>query len=414
MKIVHISHLYHPSRGGVQFFFKNVSERLVRNYGDDVTVVTTNSYLGPERKIFKKIEPAEETINGVKVRRFSYRRWYIKPYSFIFKVFAKLSIKKPQAMFLTAYGPISSKMKKYLLQVEADAFCGSSSNYYFMQLPLWRKCNFFYFGSIHWEYDEGKTSLYPRQVASMNASTLCFANTAYEKSRMITSGVKPEKVFVLGVGVDMEPFINVEPCQVKAFRKELSVPEDGLVIGYAGRIEKTKNVLLLIKAFENVACRAANAHLLIAGSGSDYVAELQEYCNRLPKQITARIKWQINFADEKKATVFNSLDILVLPSGNESFGIVFLEAWSCKKAVIGTSIGAVKDVISDGVDGFLMQIDNQASLEEKLTRLIEDEELRKVMGEQGFEKVKQNYTWDIITSRLRKCYVDGTPEKNNF
>ena len=69
MKIVHVSHLYHPSAGGVQFWFKNVSERLVKDYGDDVTVVTTNSMYGPERDIFKKIEPAEETINGVKIIR---------------------------------------------------------------------------------------------------------------------------------------------------------------------------------------------------------------------------------------------------------------------------------------------------------------------------------------------------------
>lgn len=412
MKVVHISHLYHPSSGGVQFFFKNVSERLVLDYGDDVTVVTTNSLYGPERKIFKKIEPAEEVINGVKVIRFPFQRWHIKPFAFINKVLAKLSIRKPQSMFLQANGPVSLKMKKYLMNVEADAFCGSASNYYYMQLPLWRKCNFFYFGSIHWEADESKDTLYPIQVASINASSVCLANTIYEKSRLIKSGVKAEKIFVLGVGVDLKLFLNVNVDNVATFRKDIGVPEGGLVIGYAGRIEKTKNVLLLIKAFEQVALLFPQAYLLIAGAAGVYADHLKNYCSTLPGAIAEKIKWHTNFPIEKKAIVFNSIDILVLPSHNESFGIVFLEAWSCKKPVIGVSIGAVRDVIRDGEDGLLMEMDNEASLAEKLKTLIEDGQLRKTMGENGFVKVKENYTWDIITARLRQCYIDAIHSKN--
>src|SRR3954467_15049647 len=105
MKIVHLTHSYHPSEGGVQFFFKNVSERLVRDHSDDVTVVTTDSIYGPERPIFKKAGPHKETINGVKVIRFSFRRWHIKPFRFLSKVFKKLSIKMPEWAVLKAYGP---------------------------------------------------------------------------------------------------------------------------------------------------------------------------------------------------------------------------------------------------------------------------------------------------------------------
>lgn len=414
MKIVHISHLYHPSSGGVQFFFKNISERLVRDYGDDVTVVTTNSYYGPERSLFKKIEPAREVINGVKVVRFAYRRWHIKPYSFIFKVFAKLGIKTPEWMVLQANGPYSSEMKEYLMNLQADAFCASSSNYYYMQLPLWRKCNFFYFGSIHWQHDENKSSLSSTQVASINASTLCLANTAYEKNRLIKSGVNPEKIFVLGVGVDTTPFVDVEAEDVADFRKEIGVPANALLIGYAGRIERTKNVLLLINAFEKVAVQYREVYLLIAGSASDYVAELQAYCKTLDKEVARRIKWQVNFPIEKKALVFNSMDMLVLPSHNESFGIVFLEAWSCRKPVIGVSIGAVRDVICDGVDGLLMKMNNEHSLVEKLTKLITNETLRKTLGENGFAKVQENFTWDIITARLRQCYTGAGVAKKEI
>ncbi len=403
MKIVHVCHLYHPSNGGVQFFFRNVSERLVKNYGDDVTVVTTDSYFGPERQIFKKIKPAEETINGVKVIRFGYMRWHLTPFRFLFKVFGKLSIKKPEWMINWFYGPVSSSMKKYLLGVKAHAICASSSNYYFMQLPLWRTCNFFYFGSIHWQHD-GSTTLLPGQVQSIKASTYCIANTHFEKARLVETGVQADKIVVLGVGVDADEFQLTDNGAVSRFKAGLHIPETAVIIGYVGRIEKTKNVILLVEAFAKVASTNANAYLLLAGSASDYVGELQAYCAALPIATKDRIKWQVNFKAAQKVAIFNAIDILVLPSHNEFFGIVFLEAWSCRKPVIGVGIGPVKDVITDGIDGLLIRQENKEDLVSKLEVLIGNEPLRTLMGAKGFEKVMQQYTWDIIVSRLRKYY----------
>lgn len=410
MKIVHISHLYHPSVGGVQTFFKNISERLVRDYGDEVWVVTTNSYYGPERRIYKEVEPAEETINGVKIIRFPYSKAHIRAFNFIYKILAKLSMKKPGWMVLRSNGPCSTEMKKFLMTVDADAFCGASSPYYYMQLPLWRQCNFFYYGSIHLTEDSSKTVLYAKQLASMNASSLYLANTAYEKNRLEQLGVQGEKIFVLGTGVDMLPFTSTDPQKVHDFRRDRSIPDNGLLVAYVGRIEVTKNVITLIKAFEKIATQHPETYLLIAGSNSGYVDELKSYCAHMNAGICSRIRFEVNFEIEQKAVVFNAIDILVLPSHNESFGLVFLEAWSCKKPVIGTSIGAVRDVVSDGVDGLLMQPGDENSLALKLKELVGNDALRKKMGENGFNKVRESYTWDIITSRIRKCYVAGIPQ----
>lgn len=414
MKIIHVTHLYYPSQGGVQFFFKNVSERLVKDYGDDVTVVTTDSMYGPERKIYKKAGPHQEVVNGVKVLRFPYQRWHIKPFYILSKVFKKLSLKVPENISLKAYGPFSPAMKKYLLNVTADAVCASSSNYYFMQLPLWRKCNFFYYGSIHFNDDESKSLLYRKQVESINASTLYLANTHFEIDRLVKQGVKKDKIFVLGTGVDMEPFLNVSDTTITRFKNDHKIPEGVLVIGYVGRIEVTKNVLLLIKAFEKVSQVIDNVYLVIAGSGNEYVSELKKYCFQLPDTISNRIKFHINFSAEEKAVIFSSIDVFVLPSHNESFGLVFLEAWSCKKPVIGAAIGAVQNVINEGKDGLLMKINDVHSLSEKLLLLLSDAELRRSMGEAGYTKVKENYTWDIIVSRLRSCYLNFAEKQQNY
>jgi glycosyltransferase involved in cell wall biosynthesis len=412
MKIVHVSHLYHPSEGGVQFWFKNVSERLVKQYGDDVTLVTTDSFYGPERIMYKKIEPAMETINGVNVIRFPYHRWHIKSYHLLFKVLAKCKLPISNKMRLKAHGPYSPKMKRYLKRVNADAICAGSAVYYYMQLPLWKKCNFFYFGSIHLTDDSKSKTLNNIQYRSIMASTLYLANTYYEKNKLIKAGIPQEKIMVLGVGVDAEAF-NVEPCKVAEFKTGLDIPEDAIIIAYAGRIEKTKNILTLIRSFEKLATDNKNVYLLIAGAGKEYVEHLQQFSYTLSDDIAARIKWKVNFELAEKAALFHSIDILVLPSNNESFGIVFLEAWICKKPVIGSSIGAVKDVINEGVDGLLMKINDVDSLTKQLQMLATSPDLRKQLGENGYRKVIGNYTWDIITKRLRQCYTNALTQNQN-
>lgn len=406
MKIVHVSHLYHPSEGGVQFWFKNVSERLVKNYGDDVTIVTTNSYYGPERKIFKKVIPAEEVINGVKIKRFSYTRFHISPLTFFFKICKRLSIPVPGWLSLIRNGPYSREMKRFLMNANASAICGSPSNYWFMQLPLWKKCNFCYFGSIHLSKDESKPVLNQKQLQCINASSVYIANTQYEKARLVRAGVEASKIVVLGVGVDENAFERDEG-KITAFRNKAGLKDDDLLITYVGRIERTKSVLVLIKSFEKLAACNSKVHLLIAGSGGEYAEELKQYCSQLPINTRARIQWKENFPLEEKATLFNALDILVLPSANESFGIVFLEAWVCRKPVIGAAIGAVKDVITENSDGLLMEVDDPESLSVQLTKLINDAELRRRLGLRGYEKVMRNYTWDKIVARLRQCYEDG-------
>jgi len=53
MKIVHVVLNYYPSKGGTQWLFQNISERLVKHYNDEVTVLTVDSYYGPEKRIIK-------------------------------------------------------------------------------------------------------------------------------------------------------------------------------------------------------------------------------------------------------------------------------------------------------------------------------------------------------------------------
>jgi glycosyltransferase involved in cell wall biosynthesis len=99
-------------------------------------------------------------------------------------------------------------------------------------------------------------------------------------------------------------------------------------------------------------------------------------------------------------------DLFVLPSGQESFGIAFVEAWSCAKPVIGARVGAVSSLIDEGRDGLLFSADDPDSMAGTICRLLADEALRRRLGAAGRQKVLGNFTWEIVTDRVRQAYLD--------
>ncbi|MEJ2748911.1 MAG: glycosyltransferase family 4 protein, partial [Anaerolineae bacterium] len=95
------------------------------------------------------------------------------------------------------------------------------------------------------------------------------------------------------------------------------------------------------------------------------------------------------------------------PSGHESFGIVFLEAWAAKKPVIGARTGAIPTVVNEGKDGLLIEHRNTADLTQAIQALLSDPGLGRELGANGYRKVREHYTWDIIAEKFRAVYVQS-------
>lgn len=85
--------------------------------------------------------------------------------------------------------------------------------------------------------------------------------------------------------------------------------------------------------------------------------------------------------------------------------MVFLEAWSFFKPVIGANIGAVASLISDGVDGLLFAPGNAEDLTNKIETLILDADMRNTLGVNGNKKFNEHFTWDIVAEKFRQVYL---------
>jgi len=90
----------------------------------------------------------------------------------------------------------------------------------------------------------------------------------------------------------------------------------------------------------------------------------------------------------------DACDVFSLPSWNEAFGVVYLEAMACGKPVIGCQGQGIEDVITDGKTGFLVKPKDVADLAAILLMLFEDPELRRKVGAQARRLVQADFTWE--------------------
>jgi glycosyltransferase involved in cell wall biosynthesis len=153
------------------------------------------------------------------------------------------------------------------------------------------------------------------------------------------------------------------------------------------------------------------AHLLIAGGQSTYSEKLQALIHTLPPQQQRQIVVLSNFEEAEKPNLLAACDIFVLPSGEESFGIAFIEAWACGKPVIGTRSGAIPTVIAEGQDGLIVKYGDADELAQAIQTLLQAPERRETLGNAGRKKVLENYTWEIVTDQLRTVYTKITGSK---
>lgn len=405
MKITQVIHNYYPAKGGPRYTLKHLSEKLVENYGDEVRVLTSDSFYGPEINVYKQIEPQKEIIRGVTIERFKFTRWHYSTIDLLSRIYKRIyKTPLPHSILKKRWGMDSRALDISIAKSKADVIMASTINYNFCDYPLWRMKTpspkpFVIYGSLHLHINWSQHS--PVIQRALNCD--CYiANTEYEKKRLINQyGLDESKVVTIGTGIEPGDYSCI-PAWVTSFKLKYRISDDQKIIGYIGRLSEGKGTGVLFDAFEKIATQFSNAVLVIAGSKTNYSATAKLKYKNNPKVIVIE-----DFDDTEKRVLFNAIDIFVLPSKGESFGVVFLEAWSCSKPVIGAYSHAVNCIIQNGVDGLLFMPDNADDLAQKITLLLDSDNLCTRMGKAGYQKISTKFSWDTIVQQYREAYELG-------
>ena len=204
----------------------------------------------------------------------------------------------------------------------------------------------------------------------------------------------PGEYRIIPNGVDLERFASAQPLE--------ELRDGTLNILFVGRFEERKGLIHLLKAYHRLRKRRVDARLLVIGAGP----KLREYRRFVGLRGIRDVEWLGRVSDADKVRYFASADIYCAPNtGQESFGIVLLEAMAAGVPIVASDIHGFKRVVERNVQGLLVEPRNPRALAAALYSLARDPDLRHEMGEAGRRRAPE-FSWDRVTEQIVDFYYE--------
>ncbi|CAN5328640.1 D-inositol-3-phosphate glycosyltransferase [soil metagenome] len=233
------------------------------------------------------------------------------------------------------------------------------------------------------------------------------ASTAQEAEDLITLyGAEPHRVHTVAPGVDLDLF---RPGDQTAARAALDLPAGALVLLFVGRIQPLKAPDVLLRAAAHLLAdepglRARLRVVVVgapSGTGLDEPEHLQHLASTLG--IADLVRFQPPVPAGELAGFYRAADVCVVPSHNESFGLVALEAQACGTPVVAASVGGLRTAVADGVSGLLVPghdpLDYAGAVRSVLARRSE--------LSTGAVRHASAFSWDRTAEELLGAYAEA-------
>jgi glycosyltransferase involved in cell wall biosynthesis len=187
-----------------------------------------------------------------------------------------------------------------------------------------------------------------------------------------------------------------------AARREWDLPADAPLAGYVGRLELPKKGLdVLIGSFARLRRSLPSARLAVAGDGPDR-ARLERMARE--SGLADAVRFTGGLVDPR--LFYDALDVFVLPSRWEGFGLSALEAMGSFLPVVASRVGGLPEVVADGETGLLAPPGDAASLESALRRLFAEPETARRFGAAGHARLLARFDPDVQARRVEEAYTE--------
>jgi glycogen synthase len=243
-----------------------------------------------------------------------------------------------------------------------------------------------------WEFKEisGKEwygGLIAKRVAAVSSTlkreVMQLYNVPDDKCDVIPNGVVPRQYRT-----------EIDPGEVK---KAYGIHPYAPLVLFVGRLVYQKGPDLFIEAIRQVCQYRWDAKVIVAGDGG-MLQYLRERAKDLPVNFVGYIP------DSEYIRLLNAADVVVIPSRNEPFGLVLLEAWSAEKGVVASNVGGLSENIDSFVNG--IKTDPTAeSLAWGISTMINEPWNAGAQGMRGRKKVDRMFLWGPIVQRLTDTYT---------
>ena len=201
---------------------------------------------------------------------------------------------------------------------------------------------------------------------------------------------KAKPVTVIPYGVDLE-----------VFKPRPRPPLEDVVVGAVARLSPEKGLRYLLDAFSRLARDDDRVRLVLAGDGPER--------RRLERMVEGerlgeRVCFLGEVSHESVPEVLAGIDVFAMPSIYEGFGVAALEAAAMEVPVVATDVYGIPDVVADGETGLLVRPRDVGALAGALGRLVDDEVLRRRLGQAGRVFVQAHYSWAENAAQMEELY----------
>jgi alpha-maltose-1-phosphate synthase len=210
-----------------------------------------------------------------------------------------------------------------------------------------------------------------------------------------------KKICVIPIGEH-----NVAPLMKYAKGRK----EEANTVLYFGRIFQYKGLEYLIQAEPLIAKGVPGTKIIIAGMG--------EHFEKYQRLMVNAENFEVHnhfIGSKQAAELFEKCSLVVLPYIDGSQSGVVPVAYAFKKPVVATNVGSIPEIVDNGKTGYVVRARDQVALSEAVIRLLKDDALRRELGDNGYQKLKSDLSWDKIAEKTIRTYREvmvgeGAPE----
>jgi glycosyltransferase involved in cell wall biosynthesis len=266
---------------------------------------------------------------------------------------------------------------------------------------------------FHSYFGKSETTFYKnaeRQLSKKSTKIIAISDIQKEELWKHHNICSKDKIAVIPLGFDLDKFQKNKEEKRKLFREKYQIHDDEIAIGIIGRLVPIKNHTLFIDAINELQKRTKKKlRAFIVGDGEDknkLIEQLKridlEYVEWNKKQIPATVtltSW-IKDIDEVNA----GMDIIALTSLNEGTPVTLIEAQASNKPIVTTDVGGIRNIVLKDETAFVVQSGSIKEVTSSLLKLVEDDLLRKKMGEKGWNFVKKEFHYMRLVNDMRNLY----------
>jgi glycosyltransferase involved in cell wall biosynthesis len=369
--ILIVAPYFPPYGGGLERYAFEISRRLLREHGWRVIVITSG---------IKKGHDTQEEMEGMTVHRLTYS-FKISNTPFSFRWYGKIKkiIKAENPDIINIHTPVpgigdiaalAAKGKPIVVTYHAGSM---RKHKIFVDICIWLYEHFF----MQCLLKRAVKIACPSDFVRLN-----FLGKFIYKSVTIT------------------PAVDTSVFKLRPERKT-QYPSILFVAGL-NRADQHKGLQYLLEAMSELRKKISNIHLIVVGEGgmrSEYEQRVKNLGLEEAVVFTGRL------SGEKLAEQYQCAHFFVLPTLNESFSMVILEAMASGLPVVSTNVGGVPTLVSNNETGFLVEAGDGPAVTQKILELIENSQLAADFGNKGRNKVLAGFDWGRRAEKYHEIFL---------